>query len=56
VTVVVFVPTGTAAGLEHFVANHGHHGVIGGALASGTMVVNVVAEAHELSWTPLSNP
>ena len=36
-------------GPKHFVANHRNHGVIGGPLASGTMVVNVVAEAHELS-------
>src|SRR5260370_35669128 len=38
--------TGAAAHLEHLFAHHGHDGVVHGAFAAGTMIVNDVAKTH----------
>src|SRR5579859_2622701 len=52
--VLVLEIAGAAAHLEHLFAHHGHNGVVHGAFAAGTMIVNDVAETHIAEMRSLS--
>src|SRR5262249_43507359 len=54
VAVCVFVVAGAAAGAKHFFAHHGNNGVVSAAFAAGTMIVNIIAEAHRWSLIVLT--
>jgi hypothetical protein len=44
---------GAAAGLQHFLASHGYNRMVGGALAARTVIVNIIAQSHVVSFCDL---
>jgi hypothetical protein len=54
--VFVLAVAGAAARSEHFLAYHGNNRMVGGAFATRTMVVNVVAKSHKGSFMAIVLP